>query len=724
MSIIFLNTLLIPLLILTAVPLLLHLFSRAKPPIYKFSSNRFLNLIVRQTKRIRKPQDIILLILRTLLFSAVILMFLQPVFFSDSRLGDLQQKKNVVIIVDASSSMGYIEGGQTRFASACADASEIIRGLSSGDRANVIYLKSRPEALFPSLGSNFNYLASELRKARVSNQPGNVRATVRKALDMLEKTGDGVNEICIISDFQTTQWQEFIPLNIPDDIAVTFVKTGNNNADNQAITKVSATPLLPLLGEEVTFNCEISNFSSVPHRMTLYFQAGEMHESTSILIPAWGSVSQQFRMSGDEVKHESGLNSHTPSGEGLPGVYKPGMFSYQFSIGEDNFPEDNRRWGVLKVAKNLKTALVEFSNEPGKTWRRALNTLPWIDIKTLSLDTINVDDHFDFLFLSGWDGTSSDKIRELINSGIVVVCAPAQGLDIQKLKIFNPAHFKETLSGSLSMDIAEKSKPFRLNITDTKDKIFAIFADGEYGDPVGGYQRKRIHLPKSIFDNEENLISYRDSVPALIRGKTEKRNQFYIWNIPLDLKYSNFGGRVQFLPFLAEMILSSRFNVGDIAYLADYIPGDPLVISADFVDSPKDIILKSPNGTILPLKIDSVLPDKKHTGDAKTAPLALVSPLTKETGIYTWSVTGETVSKSVVNFPVSESDMRCMSKSELSVHGTSVLSGAGSVNNIHKGVMLWPYLLAIALFIAICEGLVMLWSESVDVFRRVGNIKE
>ena len=723
MSIIFLNTLLIPLLILTALPLLLHLFSRAKPPLYEFSSNRFLNLIVKQTKRIRKPQDIILLILRTLLFAAVILMFLQPLFFSDSRLAALQQKKNVVIIVDASSSMGYIEGGQTRFASACAEAAEIIRGLSSGDSANIIYLKSRPEALFPLLGSNFNYLASELRKARVSNQPGNVRAAVRKALDMLEKAGDGVNEICIISDFQTTQWKESIPLDIPDDVAVTFVETGSNNADNQAITKVSAAPLLPLLGEEVAFNCDISNFSPAPRRITLYFQAGEMHESSSILIPAWGSVSQQFRMSGDELKHESGLNAHTPSGEGLPGVRKPGIFSYQFSIGEDNFPEDNRRWGVLKVAKNLKTAVAEFSHEPGATWKRALSTLPWIDVKTLSLDTVTADDHFDFLFLSGWDGSSPEKIMDLINSGTVVICAPAQGLDIQKLKIFSPPHFKESLSGSLSIDNAEKSKPFRLKIMDAKDKIFAIFADGEYGDPVGGYQRKRVHLPKNIFDNGKTLISYSDSVPALIRGKTENSNQFYIWNIPLDLKYSNFAGRVQFLPLLAEIILSSRFNVGDIAYLADYIPGDPLVTTADFAGSSKDITLKTPKGTVLPLKIDA-LPSGKHTADAGSAPLSLVSPPTTETGIYTWSVTGETISKSVVNFPVSESDMRCMSKSELSAHGTSVVSGAGSVNNIHKGVMLWPYLLAFALLIALCEGLVMLWSERVEVSGQVGNIKE
>ena len=706
MSIIFLHNVLLPLLLLGAFPLILHLFSRAKPPLYKFSSNKFLELIVRRTKRVRKPQDILLLILRTLLFLTIILMFLQPLFFSDSKFAGILKKRNIVIIVDASASMGYVEGGQTRFASACAEASEVLRGLSSRDMADVIYLKSNAEALFPSLGMNFNYLSSELRKAQVSNEPGNVQASLRKAVELLEKAGDGINEICIISDFQRSQWKDTLPLKVSENIAITFLKVAKSEASNQVITRVSSSPILPLLGEDVTFNCEIRNFSPSPRRLTLYFEAGELHESLSLLVPAWGSATPQFQMSGKELESEK--NSSIPAKEGLPGVRKPGTFSYDFSIGEDNFPEDNRRWGILKVAKSLKIGIAEFAPYPGKIWKRALKVFPWIDVKTVSAETLDVDEHYDFLFLSGWNGTASEKIQTLMEHGTVVICAPAEGVDLKKLNIFNNKQFLVKTKESVRVDKALRS--FKLKISAAKDKVFAIFANGEFGDPVGGFIKRRLQLPAKLYKNQTNVISYTDGVPALIRSITENSNQFYIWNITLDPKYSNFANRIQFVPLIAELLLSSRFGIGDLGYLADHTPNSQLVKGVGFAGSVNDISLTDPQGEDVPLKIEATTSNNKRKTN-NGAMLSLISNPVSELGIYNWNFLTETIDSSIVNFAVSESDLRTIPRSELSVHGTSVASGAGSINNIHKGVMLWPFLLALAVLLALGEGTVMFWSE-------------
>src|SRR2546428_11172516 len=113
MSFVFLNAALAGFLVLTAVPPLLHLFARSKPPVYEFSSVEFLHRITRRTIRIRRPREWLLLAIRTAFFLTLILVFLRPLFFPQKKLAGLFQKKNVVLVVDATASMGCVEGAQT-----------------------------------------------------------------------------------------------------------------------------------------------------------------------------------------------------------------------------------------------------------------------------------------------------------------------------------------------------------------------------------------------------------------------------------------------------------------------------------------------------------------------------------------------------------------------------------------------------------------------------------
>ena len=107
MSVLFSNAVLWPLLALVTVPILLHLFARTKPPVYKFSSIEFILRIIRSTLRVKRPQDWILLAIRTLMFAALILVFLRPLFFSQRGLAGLFRTKNVVVIVDATASVNF-----------------------------------------------------------------------------------------------------------------------------------------------------------------------------------------------------------------------------------------------------------------------------------------------------------------------------------------------------------------------------------------------------------------------------------------------------------------------------------------------------------------------------------------------------------------------------------------------------------------------------------------
>ncbi len=206
MNIVLTNLVLWPFVFLVAVPLLLHLFARTRPPVYKFSSIEFILRIMRKTMRIKRPQDWLLLLIRTLLYAAIIFFFMQPLFFSKRKLAGAFQSKNVVLVVDATASMAYTEGAQTRFASACAEASEILSGLTARDTANIVWIKAEPESVFPAMGVNLGFLQTALRRASVTPEAGNVREAMRMAVRLLEGI-EGRKEICVISDFQKSAWE-------------------------------------------------------------------------------------------------------------------------------------------------------------------------------------------------------------------------------------------------------------------------------------------------------------------------------------------------------------------------------------------------------------------------------------------------------------------------------------------------------------------------------------
>ena len=74
MTLSFLNAGWWPLALLVAVPLLVHLLARARPPVRAFSSAEFLLQALRLRIRLKRPRNWLLLVLRTLLFAALLAM--------------------------------------------------------------------------------------------------------------------------------------------------------------------------------------------------------------------------------------------------------------------------------------------------------------------------------------------------------------------------------------------------------------------------------------------------------------------------------------------------------------------------------------------------------------------------------------------------------------------------------------------------------------------------
>jgi hypothetical protein len=310
--------------VLALVPLAAHLFSRTRPRKHPFPSLVLLRKAIRRVTRIRQPQDRWLLILRTLAVIAIILAFLQPWLLSRfaSKAG---VAKTVVLVVDASASMGYADGTQTRLTQAVAAAEGILNSLPSNSHANIIWLRAHAASVLPKSSRNLGFLRQELSQATAVPEPGDVDGAIAMALKQLGSV-EGERELCVISDFQRSAWQQQT-WSIPSEVRLTRVAVGKKSESNVAIAALNIEPAEPSVGEKANLVARVRNLSGESRRVSVYGEAGASRVTQSLDLGAWSEGLAMMPV--------------TFASEG-PVVLKA-------TLGEDRFPGDDVRYGIANI---------------------------------------------------------------------------------------------------------------------------------------------------------------------------------------------------------------------------------------------------------------------------------------------------------------------------------------------------------------------------------------
>lgn len=611
MNVIFHNPLLAWLVPLVAVPVLVHFLARAKPPSYLFSATFLVKKVARQTVRIKRPKDRLLLIVRTLLFLTLALLFVRPVVFFQHPLphGDLPRK--LVIVIDRSASMNWSEGGRSRFSAACDEAAVLLGGLSSHDLANIVWLDREPDTVFPEPGSNTAFLRERLRDVRCSHEFGNAEQAVKLAIEQLQD-GPYQREICIISDFQATQWKQ-VTAGIPDDIVATTLKPVRDTAENGAVLSIRTVPLSPLAGETAQVIVTAGNYSGTPRNRTIMVKMDEKRVTKQVQIPAWGQAS---------VAMEHVFTA-------------PGQITVNAQLEEDAFGADDWRALPVSVRHALRVGLLEGDTLTGPVFHRAFKALPWVEAVRPGQNS-----ETDVLVLAGWNGTFPQGLEDHENRGLPCLISPAPGLALSSLYpimgITPPPHPDQTVR------LETPDKAVGLTIAHPDHPSLALFKNGEFGDPSHGSFTRRFLIPG--WEDEGNvLLRFSDGTPALIEGKEPPG--VLVWLAPLDPESGNWAAQPPFLPFLGELLGSlasgKHYPVPDTS-----LPGETL----SFRTGPtvEDVRLTDDADRTYPVvRVDSVSEGTRF-----------VSEPINEPGVYR-VCSRETCSPvRIVNFPESESDLR------------------------------------------------------------------
>ncbi len=529
MNLFFLNGSWLPWIIAAAgVPVVIHLLARGRPPKITFSSLRFLLKADGARRRLRKPQDWLLLVLRTLLVMALILLFLRPIL-RDVQMQEAEtpQARHVVLVVDATASMSAREGGRSRLATAAALAGQRLRDLPAGSTANVIWMRNRPDPIFPVLGPNLQSLQEALQSVDGSMETGLPDDAVAAAVSMLEKV-TGVKEIVVFSDFQESTWKG-VTLQTPGDIALRLVPVGESLIGNTAITRLTAEPASPLVNENVSVQAEVANFSAQPRKQTLYLDTPGGRQAMELNLEPWSTVPAVFRFRPEEA----------------------GALILTASLDEDELAGDNRRWAVLETSQSIPVAIVTANAEasPAREWAKALRALEWMDL-SIYPNRESVPAATEVLFLADWDG----------NFGAT---------QIPTIAALGPG---TRMSPELRLELARE--PWFVRVEKSDHPAFRVFADGRMGEPVEAAFKQRYAFSNGVGMPGSAVLAYQDGMPAL--WQSAEFPNLLIWNLDPDPATSSWASQPQFLTFLGELVATGRTREGRVS---EGVPGQAATLA-------------------------------------------------------------------------------------------------------------------------------------------------
>lgn len=661
MSLLFQSPALLGLLALAGLPVLVHLLSRARPPVYRFSNLDFMRRILRKTARVRRPKDWLLLALRTLAVLALAAAFASPVLVSKSAALP-GETSTVVLLIDRSASMAARDGVGTRFDAACNEAAAYLEK-AQPDAANIVWIDAEPDAVYPAAGPNLSFLTDSLKQAKPRPEAGSLSAAFDLALRQLA-AAQGRRELIVLSDYQTAAWRDFTP-SLPENIVVTTRRFATNAAPNAAVARLIAQPAQAVVGQDLTLLVQALNFSPDPIRSRLTLDADGARQTQDIELTPWGASEAAFVL--------------RPA--------KTGALPVSVTLEGDSFPGDDSRHAVVTVRDSLRIAVDGPQEAPEyRLLGKIASALQWLEVSGVAAEGRTAD----FRFVPAWDGNDPETLRGTATQGTVLLVRPAPACPLAAIHALigqSPA----ASGGPLALDASPAGW---LAVPSENHRVHRIFRSGDFGNPYAGSFRERLKLPVSLTEihGVRPLAFYSDGVPALLEYPTSGA-PVVLWNLPLDPAKTDWPMQGVFLPAVAELLSGLRAHgTAESAYT---LAGNPVSWSSGDPAHAGVVRLLDSAGNVLP------------TTETVTAEGTTWSSVEAAVpGLFHWDISGQAVDFTAVNFPESESDLRA--PDEAPAFGRAASSSGSLVREaaLAQGIPLWPWLVAAALLFLLLESLI------------------
>jgi Aerotolerance regulator N-terminal/CARDB/von Willebrand factor type A domain len=198
---------------LAAVPVVIHLLQRRRKVVVPWGAMQLLFESVPRKRRLWQINDLLLMVLRTLVIAAVVLAFSRPLV-SSGFLSRRTPARDVILIVDSSLSTGRMINGAPVFNLIKEKAGEVLGRLDSNDRARLIVAASMPhwiEADQQDGTASKESIAREIAALKPTLAAADMAACVQAAVQA-EATADAASRlIVVLTDGAANGWSAAIP---------------------------------------------------------------------------------------------------------------------------------------------------------------------------------------------------------------------------------------------------------------------------------------------------------------------------------------------------------------------------------------------------------------------------------------------------------------------------------------------------------------------------------
>jgi hypothetical protein len=299
----FLNTAVLVALVAVLIPPIIHLINRRRYDLIDWAAMQFLHASRRRRRRIL-IDDWFLMLVRIGLIAILVLAVAGPLARWNPFAGiGSRPGRDVVLVFDGSTSMGYVHDGESAHDAARRWAASFLRDLQSGDRVSVLQAKQRPQFVVPLPTSDLHQAESALDNLPKPLGGANWAAAVQQAAQILGTAGNPSHEIVLLTDTQRHGWADSgalerwellarSGLQLPRIWVVNVAPNRPADAPNAALAAItSSRPVVPV-GREVRFRSELQiygHWSAPPPGRVRVEVDGRPTAELKAVIPAEGS---------------------------------------------------------------------------------------------------------------------------------------------------------------------------------------------------------------------------------------------------------------------------------------------------------------------------------------------------------------------------------------------------------------------------------------------------
>jgi len=683
------------------IPLLIHLFDRRRPRPHPFGAISFVLRSQRRTASRLRLKRLLLYLLRTTILIALPVALARPELKRNAQAATVTRGPAATsIILDASLSMRYADGGTTLFERGRQLARDALRDLLPDEPANLLICG--PGAIAPSAPSfDRGQIRSNIDSARPTFGSSDMNRCLDLAGHSLEENPMPGKRLVLISALTANAFRLNIAPptlqgpkgeRIRPEVVVRDAAGGKQWLPNRAVVDLKIEPALQLGPRAFQFTFTVRNFSPEPVRdLEASLKLGGQVVAKGFLdIPANGASQKTL-----SYRFSSG-----------------GVFPGEVAISADNLTADDRRPFVVAVPKELRALIV--NGEPSTVRYRdeaffveAALSAPGSPVRATTKDAEaafhDSFDQYELILLLNASAPTPEVSRRLVEfvnrgGGLLISLGDHVEPDLynQRLVEILPMPLRMVKTAVDPEEADTEKKAAKLGKIATEHPIFSLFTGRAREGLMSARFYKYMLLEPgpggSAAHNTEVLATFEDGAPAVAVTR-RGQGRVLLYTSTVDRDWSDFPIRTGFLPSMQRF---SAFLSGSLEEREEVKArvGDSISLLSPAHETIGSV--RAPSGAMLPVR-------PQEDGHVIAGP-------TEEPGVHqVQDSSGRPLPEltfAAVLDP-SESDLTRIKPEELAAFfGEDAVKDSG-LEGTHRRLPFWSWLIAAAAVAFFFEGVLL-----------------